>query len=66
LKCIYSTVILNLKILRVGLEFFVLVLWGRTIIIINIWFRVRDPYLFVCLFAWGLTALSAQIGYIMP
>jgi len=23
-------------------------------------------YLFVCLFAWGLTALSAQIGYIAP
>ena len=22
--------------------------------------------LFVCLFAWGLTALSAQIGYIAP
>ena len=22
--------------------------------------------LFVCLFAWGLTALSAQIGYIVP
>ena len=21
---------------------------------------------FVCLFAWGLTALSAQIGYIVP
>jgi len=21
---------------------------------------------FVCLFAWGLTALSAQIGYIAP
>jgi len=43
--------------------------------------EVQDPYLhwirslvmpgirlflFVCLFAWGLTALSAQIGYIAP
>jgi len=25
----------------------------------------RDPW-FACLFAWGLTALSAQIGYIAP
>ena len=24
------------------------------------------PYFFVCLFAWGLMALSAQIGYIAP
>jgi len=23
-------------------------------------------YSYVCLFAWGLTALSAQIGYIAP
>jgi len=27
---------------------------------------VNDPAKFVCLFAWGLTALSAQIGYIAP
>jgi len=28
--------------------------------------RQIKPGLFVCLFAWGLMALSAQIGYIMP
>jgi len=27
---------------------------------------VHHHWHFVCLFAWGLTALSAQIGYIAP
>jgi len=30
------------------------------------WVYSYNPGLFVCLFAWGLTALSAQIGYIAP
>ena len=28
--------------------------------------QCQGTKLFVCLFAWGLTALSAQVGYIVP
>jgi len=29
-------------------------------------FLLSYDFMFVCLFAWGLMALSAQIGYIVP
>jgi len=38
---------------------------GSPIVVFHIRQQDINP-VFVCLFAWGLTALSAQIGYIVP